>query len=306
MGGIATAMKKSIVKLTACVLMIAMAAAPVVRAGGAPVLTGSSAILSIGSGTSDVKFTKSELYPFSKIKKRVANYKEVNQDVIGWLTVPGTNINEPITLSTKSNDYYVKRDWRGTNYPGIDYTNWDKNPATATYADYRVKIGEGWKNGTSRNIVLYGHNWNNLRDPLKIGDVQGYTMFSQLPSYTDKKFAEEHPNIYFSTGANEGIWKVFAVAYCELKPSFAYNTPNPTKEAYAKLLSEWKARSMYDFDVELATTDRILTLSTCTRQYSNMGGYQRFVVVARLLREGESENDAVKITVNEKMKKPNF
>ena len=213
---------------------------------------------------------------------------------------------QPAITTTSGNNYYVKRDWRGTEYPNIDWKNWNQYPATATYVDYRARFGETWKNGTSRNIVLYGHNWNNLKDPLKIGSTQGYTMFAQLPSYTDKKFAAENPYIYFSTGENEGVWKVFAVAYCELNPSFAYNAPNPNKEAFGTLIKEWQARSMFNFGIEVDDTDRLLTLSTCTRQYANVGEYQRFVVVARLLRDGESEKDAVTVTVNEKMKQPQF
>lgn len=262
---------------------------------------------SAGSTTSTARsssFTPSETYKYSKIKKRITEYKETNKDVKGWLTVPGTNINEPILHSNKDNDYYLYRDWKGNNYPQINWENFRNYPASAAYTDFRTKYGETWKQ-TSRNTVIYGHNWTNLRTPLAIGKENNHTMFGQLPSYTDMNFAKNNPYIYYSTEENEGVWVVFAVAYCELKESFNYNSPNPSKEKYDKLLKEWKDRSMYDFDVEVDTNDRILTLSTCTRQY-NMGANQRFVVVARLLREGESENGKVKVSVNKDMKAPQF
>lgn len=301
-------MRKIFLKATSCALALMLLAAPAIRFGEFPAIVPSAALLAVNGDAAPAAAASgmSERYPFSKIQIRIADYREVNPDVAGWLTVPGTNIHEPVMLSAKSNNYYVQRDWRGTNYPNITWQNWDQYPATATYADRRVQFGKGWKNNTSRNIVLYGHNWNNLRDPLKIGNVEGYTMFAQLPSYTSKKFASKNPYIYFSTGEYEGVWKVFSVAYCEVKTSFIYNSPNPSKEAFGKLIEEWQSRSMYNFNVDVNDKDRLLTLSTCTRQYANMGDRQRFVVVARLLRDGESEKDAVAVEVNEKMKKPQF
>lgn len=246
-------------------------------------------------------FESSSKYKYSKIKSKIVEAHATNKEVKGWLTIPGTNINEPIPFNSTHNTYYEKRSWQGINYPNNNYSNF---VATASYLDFRTKFGETWSK-SSKNTVIYGHNWTNLRDPLDIGNVSKHTMFGQLPSYTNMDFAKSNPYIYYSTDELEGIWKVFAVAYCELDESFFYNGPNPAKEKYQTLLNEWKDRTMYDFNVEVDTSDRILTLSTCTRQY-NMGAQQRFVVVARLLRDGESENDSVKVSVNEDMKKPKF
>lgn len=251
------------------------------------------------ASSSSTSFEKSTLYKHTTIKKRLANYQEVNKEVKAWLTIPGTNINEPILYNPQNNNYYLYRDWRGVNYPN---TNWKNFPITATYVDYRHKWGDTWKK-SSKNTILYGHNWTNLRNPLTIGNAERHTMFAQLPSYTDKTFAQEHPHIYYSTAESEGIWRVFAVGYCEVSPNFFYNAPNPGKAHYQMILDEWQKRSLYNFDVDVNTTDRILTLSTCSRVY-NLGENQRFVVVARLLREGESENDTVKLTVNQNVKEP--
>lgn len=292
-------MKKHTLKIAAIALALAILAAPVAKSGNLKL----PGLLSINGTQSSGNV--SSLYPFSKIKSRIKKYQEVNPEVVGWLTVPGTDINYPIPLNTTNNDYYIKRTWQGVNYPDIVYANYKQRPATATYLDYRTKLGEGWKNGTSRNLVLYGHNWSNLRAPFDIGSNPKHTMFAQLQSYTDKKFLEEHPYVYFSTGNMEGVWKVFAVAYTENSTSFAYNTPNLTKEDFEVIIEEWKDRSMYDIDVDVNSSDRILTMSTCTRAY-DAGGNQRFVVIARLLRSTESETDKVSVKVNADMKEPNF
>lgn len=296
-------MKRHATKIAAFALTLAILAAPAAVTGNIKL----PGLLSVdGAQTYYLAAGNvSSAYPFSKIKSRIKKYQEVNPEVVGWLTVPGTDINYPIPLNTTNNDYYIKRTWQGVNYPNLVYSNYKQLPATATFLDYRTKLGEGWKNGTSRNLVLYGHNWSNLRAPFDIGSNPNHTMFAQLQSYTDKKFLTEHPYVYFSTGNIEGIWKVFAVGYTELTTAFPYNTPNPTKAEFAAVIDEWKARSLYDINVEVDSSDRILTMSTCTRAY-DAGGNQRFVVVARLLRPDESETDKVKVKVNEDIKKPNF
>jgi sortase B len=156
-------------------------------------------------------------------------------------------------------------------------------------------------------MVMYGHNWNNLRhDTLKSGNQPGYTMFAQLPSYLDPKFAQELPHIYFSTAEQEGIWRVFAIEYVEVTTDFPYNSPNPTKEYFGELVQEIRKRSIYNFNVDVNADDRIITLSTCTRANAGVGEEQRYIVVARLLREGESEKDAIKLTTNTEYIAPKF
>lgn len=289
----------SLALMTAMALSLAQPVAASMQDADRPRTTATSA------STSSTKFETSTKYKYSKIKNSITKSQEENKDIKGWLIVPGTVINEPVAYSSKDNDYYLYRDKTGKNYPNITWENFASYPDGVLYLDFRTKIGTTWKS-TSKNQVIYGHNWTNLRAPMAIGKNNNHRMFGQLPSYTNQKFAQNNPYIYYSTGENEGIWKVFCVAYCEVDASFNYNSPNPKTENFKKLISEWKARSMYDFGVEVDETDRLLTLSTCTRYYDGIGSKQRFVVVARLLREGESENDSVKVTVNSDMKKPKF
>ena len=223
-------------------------------------------------------------------------HHQINSDVVGWLRVPGTNINSPIVQTTRENgnEWYNTRTWRGVNFPN---NNWRNFAYTSTFLDVRTRTGTTWASG-SRNTVLYGHNWTNLFRPYDIGMNNNHTMFGQLPSYTNVNFARANPHIYYSNRNNEGIWRVFAVATVEVHPNFNYNNPNPTHEQLTGIINEWRARSVLNFDVDVNANDRILTLSTCTREFPAMGEHQRFVVVARLLRPGESENDTVNVTVN--------
>lgn len=75
-------------------------------------------------------------------------------------------------------------------------------------------------------------------------------------------------------------------------------------ENYAEYFDEIASRSLYSTGIDVNTDDKILTLSTCTRDMdiSTRRGVTnaRCVLVARLIRDGESEEvDTSLATVNE-------
>ena len=67
----------------------------------------------------------------TKVKKLKEEYN--NSDIVGYLTIPNTNINEPILQST-NNEFYLSR--------GI---NKKKNIIGSVFLDYRVKINNDKK-----------------------------------------------------------------------------------------------------------------------------------------------------------------
>lgn len=250
-------------------------------------------------------FIPSTRFPFDTVRNSIQSHANINREVVAWLMIPGTNMNFPVTLNSNNNRHYLYRDWRGNDFTGrLTWRNWSDFPDTAIYMDFRSSIGTTWAT-SSRNMSLYGHNWTNLRPPLRIGNHTQDRMFAQLKSYTCINFATRNPHIYFSTGNMEGIWRVFAVGYAHTTPFFFYNNPNPTRTGLETLIGEWRHRSHINFNVDVNANDRILTLTTCTRVHGNTET-QRFVVVARLLRPGESENDVVTATPNQNIRHPDF
>ena len=269
-------MKKRLIKILAIAIILVTVLAP---------------LNMTAVGASD--FTPSQKYPLAGIEAKIAAAQKVNAGIKGWLIVPGTTIDEPVAFSSKSNTYYLYRDANGKEYP-IQYSNWTAYPDTVSYLDYRTKFGQTW-GSSSKNHVIYNHNWDNFSSPLKIGKSTNRKMFGQLPYYTSKEFLEKNPYIYYSENGKEGIWKIFAVGYTIDGAGFDYISANPSNEKYLKILKEWRARSLFDTGVALSGSDKILTLSTCTRVYG-ASDTQRFVVVARLLRSGESDTDPVTVT----------
>ena len=251
---------------------------------------------------------------FEDMLSKMEEAKKVNDDTIGWITIPGTNIDDCVLspsayVDQGGNSYYIFRELDGTDHPDMNYSNWVETPFFTSWRNNFDALGEEPTPPVNKNYVIFGHNWTNFKD-IKIGNIPENTMFAQLPSYTDINFATENPYVHFSTFDHHMVWKIAAVFYTEpewqesMDVDFNYITPGLTPENFERLIQEFNERTIFNFDTGLTKDDYILTLSTCTRMVDGAGEDQRFVVVARLLRDGESDTDAIKITENPNPKAP--
>ncbi len=219
----------------------------------------------------------------------IAAHKAVNSDVKGWLRIPGTNINYPVLYDNRIIDngngskthYYINRDL---------YKNVSRNGVV--YAPPGTSFGKSTE--ISRNTVLFGHNWTNYTT-VPVVDRDSDVMFAQLAAFHYLNFAKSHPYIYYSTEDAEMVWKVFAAFYTDV--NFNYIQPSMDDDTFAAVVNGAKSRSRHNYDVEVAYSDKILTLSTCTRMYG-ASDRQRFVVMARLLRANESVQNTVAVEAN--------
>lgn len=210
----------------------------------------------------------------------IPSYKQINADVKGWLKIPGTNIDYPVLNHTTNVLYY--------NDKNI-YRQYDKNGVMYTAPGQRF----GNSDNISKNSVIFGHNWTNYSANPRVGNASDI-MFAQLTAYHHLAFANAYPYFYYSTDAQEMVWKIFAVFYTDV--GFNYIEPNPNDTQFMEIVNGAKARSRHIFGTDVNATDKIVTLSTCTRAYGS-SNKQRFVVMARMLRDGEKLS-AVSVTSN--------
>ncbi len=195
----------------------------------------------------------------------VISWQSTNSDVKGWVYVPGTNINYPVCHHSDI-DYYLARGYyKEPSYDGVIWTN-----GSTTF---------GNSSQISNNTVLYGHNWTNVSATPSVGS--GGVMFAQLTGYHYLSTAQANPYIYYSTAQEDMVFKIFAAFYTEV----SFNYINSSGGQY--IIDEAQRRSRHNFDVDVNSSDKLLTLSTCTRAYGATSN-QRFVVMARLLRPGET------------------
>lgn len=198
--------------------------------------------------------------------------QKTNKDVCGWLQIPGTGINEPVTHRNDNqyymtyNIYHQKEVIAGNQY-------WLKG---ALIADYE----SNFNNGLPTNTIIYGHNWNNVVQPLADNNPND-KMFAEVHKYADAGFASSHPYIYFSTTERDYKFQVFAAFYTHQNwTDYIYAYPNAQK--FANVIKTAKSKSLHNFGVNVSTSDKIISLSTCTRMMGATAEY-RFVVMGKLV-----------------------
>ena len=93
-----------------------------------------------------------------------AALKEINPDIVAWLTIPGTNIDYPIAQHS-DNDYYLHHLFTG---------EW--NSSGCLFMDCRNEL-----DFSDRHTIIYGHHMDNG------------TMFQNLMGYKSQEFYDQHP-----------------------------------------------------------------------------------------------------------------
>lgn len=185
-------------------------------------------------------------------EKVFSTLQEINKDTVGWLTVNNTRIDYPV-VQAKDNDYYLRRDY---------YQN--KNRHGWIFMDYRNNPDE-----LNENTIIYGHN---LANQTMFG-----TLRYALNSYWYKKSANQI--ITFNTPNENMKFQIFSI-YTIPTTNDYLDITFPTTDAYQSYIDLVKGRSIYDFNIEVTTADKILTLSTCAN-----GNDKRLVIHAKLIKE---------------------
>ncbi|MCL2580599.1 MAG: class B sortase [Oscillospiraceae bacterium] len=224
--------------------------------------------------------------PAPSLTRQIAEKHDQNADTVGWLQVPGTGIDDVVVHHPHDqNEFYLRRNFdRRTSMAG------------AYFADFRNTFN-GRAGGLSRNTVIYGHS-------LSLDDDPDAPYFDQLKRFLDEDFARANPYIFFSLAEEDLVWQIFAVYYATV--ALPYNHPDFDDGAFADIVLEMQKRSEFIYDVEVGPDDKILTLSTCTYVFTpgvHPNRY-RFVVSARLMREGETRGEAAGLTRNPAPKDP--
>lgn len=196
------------------------------------------------------------------MRAKYAHLYAQNEDMRGWIEIPGA-CPLPIVIGD-DNDYYLKRNFEGKR---TDYG--------VPFFDYRMT---DFKN-LHTNTVIYGHNMRS--DDLVFGILENYR-------YLD--WYKETPVIECNTIYGDYTWLVYAAFITNSNPDhdngyyFPYNFIDMPESEFAQYIEEIDKRKFYTTGVDINTSDKILTLSTCAYDFTDA----RLVVVARLKREGES------------------
>lgn len=177
----------------------------------------------------------------------------LNPDLVGWLAIPGTNVDYPVVQRKSETDYYLYRDY---------YGNSDTHGCIYAREECDVLA-------PSDNITLYGHR------------MKDHSMFGQLGGYEKKDFWQEHPYLYFDTLTQRHTYQVICVFVTSASEGKGYPyhlfVDAATPEVFDSFLTSCSAYRLYDTGLSAEYGDKLLTLSTC--EYGQENG--RLVVVAK-------------------------
>jgi len=188
-----------------------------------------------------------------------------NTDFAGWLEIAGSGIDLPV-VQGDNNKVYLKKTFYG-----------EKSKYGCLFMDSNNNLKT-----LDRNTVIYGHN-------MSYDDL----MFGKLEIYKKIDGFKAAPLIGFNTIYSNMKWKIYAVFLTNGVKSgdngyvFNYIFKNlNSDEKFSSYINELDQRKLYTTGVDIKPTDKILTLSTCCYDFDEA----RLIVVARMVRSGESEN----------------
>ncbi|MBR5359886.1 MAG: class B sortase [Lachnospiraceae bacterium] len=187
------------------------------------------------------------------LKKYETLYKK-NRRLVGWLTIPGCDIDYPV-MQTSNNEYYLDHNYN---------QDYDKNGSIFMDKDCTPAF-------PNDNMIIDGHH-------MKSGK-----MFGNLNRYAKKDFWEKNPNFAFDTIYETGTYAVMYVfrsrIYAQDEIVFKYYQfiDASSADEFDSNMEEMSQISLYDTGVTAQYGDKLITLSTCDS--SEDAG--RFVVVAK-------------------------
>ena len=176
----------------------------------------------------------------------------INNDVVGWIRIEGTNINYPVM---QNSEYYLRRNIYK------EYSTYG-TPFLADYCNINL----------SDNLIIYGHH------------IKSGMMFADLNKYKSYDYYLNHKTIkLYKLQETETIEEEYKIISCFKttvnKGGFKYyNFFNATSEAdYNSFVEQCRELSFYNIEDTAKYRDKLITLSTC--EYSLNNG--RMVVVAK-------------------------
>lgn len=180
-------------------------------------------------------------------EQRFKGLLELNPDVVGWISIAGTEIDYPVVRHT-DNDYYLNHNLEQS-----------RSSHGAIFMDYRNQsLLE------DKHTVIYGHH-------MKDG-----SMFGELSNYKDETYYQAHNRIRLDGLKQSTEWQIFSVYVYTPEHQF-FQFQYADEQEYSNYLQKIVEASSYDTEVEVSAEDQLLTLVTCTYEVSDA----RFIIHAK-------------------------
>lgn len=173
----------------------------------------------------------------------------MNDDFVGWLCIPDTDVNYPVMHTTDDPEWYLRRNFHG-----------EYSESGVPFLDFRCSLD-------SDNLIIYGHNMMNG------------TMFAELRGYVQKDFCELHPIIEFQTADGCAEYQVFAVVQVKSNDDWYKFVDAGTAEDFNEAVGNIAGRALFTVESLPEYGSQLLTLSTC---YDSAHNGRLLVIAAKI------------------------
>ncbi len=156
--------------------------------------------------------------------------KSINEDIIGWIYIPNTNIDYAL-LKGKTNDTYI-------------HTNYEKKYSFAgsIFLDEDNDVSL-----TDSNTIIYGHNMKNG------------SMFANIKKFADHDYFINHPEVYiYLPDGSINVYSVYSTKIIEATSDYYLKNID-----YASYVANAKSSAKQSRDVDTQNAAPLLLLSTC-------------------------------------------
>lgn len=175
------------------------------------------------------------------LRDDIKELKEINPDVVGWITVDGTNIDQPL-LHGQNNMMYVSKDIYGQNCLSgsifLDSTNALDDPF----------------------LLIYGHH------------MEAGKMFGDIDKYLEESFFAAHQHGDLVTEDGELSIDFFAFFVTDTGDDIIFR---PHERTADEVIEHVENDALYKRDISVGEGDQIIALSTCGRDHDD----QRYILL---------------------------
>ncbi len=199
------------------------------------------------AGTEDLQET--DAYAQALAQLDLNALRQVNPEVVGWISIPDTDIFYPI-MQTDNNQHYLNYTW--------------KNEGSSVGAIFLEQTSKPDLSGF--NTIVYGHQ------------MMDGSMFGSLHEYSDYDYWMTHPSIYIVVDRGVYRYDIFSAFEVSVR-DLIYRLDLEENQMQQELIDFCLSRSVLTEDhnaPEIDLAGNLLTLSTCT----GWGYSTRWVVVA--------------------------
>jgi sortase, SrtB family len=189
--------------------------------------------------------------PTNEVSEGFVDLKAINDEVMAWLTIYGTNVDYPVAQA-EDNSKYVNTDIKGKySLSGALFLDYQNAP---DFSDF--------------NSIIYGHH------------MDKQVMFGGIENFGDKAYFDgrRYGNLFHS-GKEHGL-EFFAFMHVDAYDFAVYN-PRVSEDGREKFIDMLYEKASNTRDIGLTIEDNILLLSTCTSDSTN----GRHILAARIVDE---------------------